>query len=60
MCFFTGFRNAGEFPVDVELRFFEVFNSFSFESGSPDIFNSVPQTEVHVLSDVDALDSAWV
>jgi hypothetical protein len=45
------------FSVDIPPGLLEIFNGIVFQVGTPDVLDSIAKTEVHVLSDLDALDT---
>ena len=50
---------SGYFSVEVPDGFFKVFDA-AFKIGAPDVFHRVAQAEIHVLGDLDALNSTLV
>lgn len=46
-----------DLTVDVPSGFLEILNRFILEIGAPDILHRIAQTKVHMLGDLDTLDS---
>jgi len=54
------FANAFDLSGNIPACLLKVFSSRPFKACSPDVFKSVPEVEVHVLRNLDALNSARV
>lgn len=48
---------AQDLSIDVPSGFFEILNRFVLKIRPPDILHRIAQTKVHMLGDLDTLDS---